>query len=149
MTAPPDLPIVLLVEDNADLREILLVALQPLGPFRMVGAANGLEGLEQCLELRPQCVVLDVMMPEINGYQLVRALRGDPETAATPVIILSALAEEQDQFAGLAAGVDHYVIKPVMPQDLVATIRTAIALSEAERLQRWQALLEAAPPAAE
>lgn len=140
------LPTVLIVEDNADLLDLLLVALPRLGPFNVHGVADGVSGLEQFYELRPQCVVIDVKMPGLDGYQLVRVLRGDPETASTPLIILTALAQQKDQFAGLAAGADLYLIKPVTPQVLVAAIRQVIALSETDRLRRLEALLEAEPP---
>ena len=133
---------VLLVEDNQSLREMLLMVLPTLGGFQVVGAPDGDSGLEQCYTLHPACVVIDVVMPGLNGYQLVRALRGDAETAAIPLIILTALAHEQEQFAGLAAGADQYLLKPVKPQELVAAIQRAIALGEAERLQRWDALVE-------
>jgi DNA-binding response OmpR family regulator len=142
MAAPQELPMVLIVEDNPDLLDLLLLALPHLGPFRVVGVSDGIAGLEQFYALRPQCVVIDVRMPGLDGYQLVRALRGDAETAATPLIILTALAQQKEQFAGLAAGADLYLVKPVTPQDLVAAIRQVIALSEADRLQRLQALLD-------
>lgn len=142
MAAPQELPMVLIVEDNPDLLDLLLLALPRLGPFRVVGVSDGIAGLEQFYALRPQCVVIDVKMPGLDGYQLVRALRGDPETAATPLIILTALAQQKEQFAGLAAGADLYLVKPVTPQDLVAAIRQVIALSEADRLQRLQTLLD-------
>ncbi|HEY7355293.1 MAG TPA: response regulator [Ktedonobacterales bacterium] len=142
MAAPQELPMVLIVEDNPDLLDLLLLALPRLGPFRVVGVSDGIAGLEQFYALRPQCVVIDVRMPGLDGYQLVRALRGDSETAATPLIILTALAQQKEQFAGLAAGADLYLVKPVTPQDLVTAIRQVIALSEADRLQRLQALLD-------
>ena len=146
MTASQELPTVLIVEDNPDLLDLLLLALPRLGPFKVVGVSNGIAGLERFYELRPQCVVIDVKMPELNGYQLVRALRGDPETASTPLIILTALAQDKDQFVGLASGADLYLIKPVSPVDLAAAINHVIALSEADRLQRWQALLDEHTP---
>ena len=142
MTPSSERPIVLIVEDNTELLDLLLLALPRLGGFNVVGATDGVAGLEQFYEQRPQCVVIDVKMPELNGYQLVRLLRGDPETAPTPLIILTALAQDKDQFAGLAAGADLYLIKPVSPVDLAAAINQVIAISEADRLQRWQALLE-------
>ncbi|HEY7347553.1 MAG TPA: response regulator [Ktedonobacterales bacterium] len=142
MAASHGLPTVLIVEDNRDLLDLLLMALPRLGSFRVVGVSDGISGLEQFYALRPQCVVIDIKMPGLDGYQLVRALRGDPETAATPLIVLTALAQQKDQFAGLAAGADLYVIKPVTPQELVAAIQQAITFSEADRLQRMQALLE-------
>ena len=82
----------------------------------MVGVSDGISGLEQFYELRPQCVVIDIKMPGLDGYQLVRALRGDADSASTPLIILTALAQQKDQFAGLAAGADLYLIKPVTPK---------------------------------
>ncbi len=142
MSVPAEPLRVLIVEDNADLRDLLLLALPRLGPFQVFGVADGVSGLERCLELRPHCMVIDVMMPELNGYQLVRALRGDPETAHIPLIILTALAQQKDQFAGLAAGADQYLIKPVTPQKLVVAIQHALTISEEERFQGWQRLLE-------
>ncbi len=149
MTAPHELPTVLLVEDNPDLLDLLLLALPRVGPFKVVGVSDGISGLEMFYELRPQCVVIDIKMPGLDGYQLVRALRGDQETAATPLIILTALAQEKEQFAGLAAGADLYLVKPVTPQKLAAAIRQVIALNETDRLQRLQALLEQEPPQSE
>lgn len=146
MDTLPELPTVLIVEDNADLLELMVMALPRLGHFRVVGVSDGVSGLEQFYALRPQCVVIDVKMPGLDGYQLVRALRGDQETAATPLIILTALAQQKDQFAGLAAGADLYLIKPVTPQNLVAAIHQALALNQMDRLQRFQALLEQEPP---
>ena len=70
----------------------------------------------------------------------MRALRGDPETAATPLILLTALARDVEQFAGLAAGADKYLRKPIEPLELVQAISQAIQLSAEERLGRWQAL---------
>lgn len=142
MSVPSEPLRVLIVEDNADLRDLLLLALPRLGPFQVFGASDGVSGLERCLELRPHCMVIDIMMPALNGYQLVRALRGDPETAHIPLIILTALAQQKDQFAGLAAGADQYLIKPATPQKLVAAIQQALTISEEERFQSWQKLLE-------
>ncbi len=146
MNTSHGLPTVLIVEDNPDLLDLLLMSLPRLGPFKVVGVPDGISGLEKFYELRPQCVVIDVKMPGLDGYQLVRALRGDQETASTPLIILTALAQQKEQFAGLAAGADLYLIKPVTPQDLVAAIRQVITLNQADRLQRLEALLEEEQP---
>ncbi len=146
MAGPQELPTVLIVEDNSDLLDLLLLALPRLGPFKVVGVSDGITGLERFYEVRPQCVIIDVKMPGLDGYQLVRALRGDPETAGTPLIILTALAQQKEQFAGLAAGADLYLVKPVTPQNLVAAIHQVIALSDADRLRRLQALLDTEDP---
>src|SRR5262249_44859074 len=110
--------------------------------FSVVTAADGAEGLRHFYEDRRDCVVIDIRMPQLNGYQLVRALRGDPDTAGTPLIILTAMAQDIDRQGGLAAGADHYLVKPVKPLDLVAAIHHAITLSEADRRQRLRALLD-------
>jgi DNA-binding response OmpR family regulator len=80
-------------------------------------------------------------MPGLDGYQLVRALRGDPASAETPLIMLTALAQEQQQFAGLALGADQYLIKPVPPRELVAAVKRALLIGEEDRHARMQALL--------
>jgi DNA-binding response OmpR family regulator len=92
---------------------------------------------------RPDCVVIDVKMPEIDGLQLERALRGDAEMASIPLVILSALVRENDRGKGMYAGADQYIIKPTKPRELVEAIQRAIALSEDERQRRQRALAEA------
>jgi DNA-binding response OmpR family regulator len=138
----PLMPLVLLVEDDPDLRSFLLQALAHFGGFRMAGAADGIAGLAACMEAVPACMVIDVKMPGLDGFQLVRALRGDPQTAAVPVIILTALAQDQDRFVGLASGADRFMQKPVKPQVLAQAIHEVIALNEAERQRRYQAWAE-------
>jgi two-component system alkaline phosphatase synthesis response regulator PhoP len=133
---------ILIVDDNPLLLEFIQDALQELGDFTVVTATNGIEGLEQFYQIHPDCIVIDVKMPGLNGYQLVRALRGDPETAQTPLILLSALAQEPDQFAGLAAGADQYLRKPIEPLELVQTIYRTIQISNEDRQQRFRALAE-------
>jgi DNA-binding response OmpR family regulator len=133
---------VLIVDDDAPLLESLSFALRTLGGFRVETASDGAEGLHKAIEVHPDCMIVDVMMPELNGYQLVRALRGDPATAGIPLVILSALLQETDQVLGMYSGADQYLTKPVKPQHLIEAIRQAIALSEDERTQRMRTLAE-------
>jgi CheY-like chemotaxis protein len=133
---------VLIVEDNSDLLELLLQALPALGPFRVTGAPDGFAGLLKFEEIHPDCVVVDVRMPELNGYQFVRALRGDPQTAATPLIILTALTQDRDRFVGLASGVDLFLTKPVLPFDLAQAILQVMVRSQAERESAYLAFVE-------
>jgi two-component system alkaline phosphatase synthesis response regulator PhoP len=137
---------VLLVDDNTALLQTLQVALEALGPFAVTSATNGADGLERYFEVRPDCIVIDVKMPELDGYQLVRALRGDPDSAGTPLVMLTALGREKDELAGMLSGADIYLIKPVPPQELVAAIRRAVALSDADLRQRQLRLLDELPP---
>lgn len=133
---------VLIVEDNPDLLELLMLSLPALGPFHVSGASDGLAGLTQFEELHPDCVVVDVRMPELNGYQFVRILRGDPRTATTPLIILTALTQERDQFTGLASGADTFLTKPILPSDLAQAIQQAIARTLEERQAAYLAFVE-------
>jgi two-component system cell cycle response regulator len=89
--------------------------------------------------------VIDVVMPGMDGYHLVRALRGDPESSATPLVILSALEGERDRLAGFLAGGDEFLVKPVGPLELVRTIERVIARDEEERQRRLRALLDDPP----
>lgn len=132
---------VLIVDDNAELLELLVNSLSRMGGFDVMGSPDGVSGLQAYFEFRPDCVVIDVKMPALNGYQLVKALRGDPSSAATPLIILSALAQDRDQIAGLLSGADRYLVKPVTPQGLVASIHEAIETGAQGRTERLQTLL--------
>ncbi|HLW01406.1 MAG TPA: response regulator [Ktedonobacterales bacterium] len=132
---------VLIVDDDPDLLQLLTDGLELLGNFRVVQAADGIAGLEQYFEVQPDCMIIDVKMPGLDGYQLVRALRGDPASAETPLIMLTALAQEQQQFAGLALGADQYLIKPVTPRELVAAVKRALLIGEEDRRARMQSLL--------
>jgi CheY-like chemotaxis protein len=142
VTTPTSKPYtILIVDDDPGLLQLLTDGLELLGQFRVVRAANGEEGLERFFEMRPDCVIIDVKMPRLDGYQLVRALRGDPESAATPLILLTALAQDHQQFVGLALGADQYLIKPVTPSVLVEAVRHAMLIGEQDRLARMEALL--------
>lgn len=131
---------VLIVDDNDELLGSLRFALGALGPFQIVTASDGGEGLARASELRPDCIIIDVKMPGVDGLQLARTLRGDGETASIPLVILSALIQEKDQTVGMLAGADQYLTKPTKPQELVEAILRAIRLSEEERLRRMQTL---------
>lgn len=140
---------VLVVDDSADLRALVAESLRKLGNFTVVTAEDGAEGLRRYFEVHPDCVVIDVKMPGLDGYQLVRALRGDPASSATPLVILTAMIQDKDRLAGFLSGTDEYLMKPVSPLQLVQTIGEVIGRSEAERRQRLQAMLNDLAPEAE
>jgi CheY-like chemotaxis protein len=140
MDAPPIS--VLLIDDNADLLELLSRALTHLGQFTVLRTANGESGLEQATLAHPDCIVVVIMMPGLDGYWLVRALRGDPQTSEIPIIMLTALAQDRNRVAGHLSGADHYLVKPVKPQDLIATIQQAITYSHEDRAQRLRELID-------
>jgi DNA-binding response OmpR family regulator len=140
---------VLVVDDNPDLRFLVAESLTELGGFEVVTAENGVEGLERYYESAPDCVIIDVKMPGLDGYQLVRALRGDASSSATPLVILSALIQERERVAGLLSGADQYLMKPVAPADLVAAIQRVLAESVQLRQERERHYLDKLPGANE
>jgi two-component system alkaline phosphatase synthesis response regulator PhoP len=133
---------VLVVDDNPDLCAFVADSLRKLGGFTVETAADGVQGLERYFAVRPDCVVVDVLMPGLDGYQLIRVLRGDPASSSTPLVILSAMEEERYRLAGLLSGVDEYLVKPVGPLDLVRTIHQVLVRSAEERHRRLQALVD-------
>ena len=143
MNSPPGTRYtVLIVDDNEQLLASLTFALKALGGFRIEVATDGAEGLIKAMELQPDCMVIDVKMPEIDGLRLVRALRGDPETADIPLVMLSALVQPADQALGMYAGADQYLTKPAKPQVVIEAIRRAIALTAEQRRRRLRNLAD-------
>jgi|SRR5215831_6839811 len=132
---------VLIVDDDPALIALLTDGLQLVGGYDVAVAPDGATGLQTCVTLVPACVIVDVRMPGLDGYQFVRALRGDPATADIAVIVLSALAQEREQLAGLLAGADAYLSKPVKIADLLATISESVGLTARQRTERRGALL--------
>jgi DNA-binding response OmpR family regulator len=133
---------VLLIDDEPNLLVAITDGLTLMGGYEVLVASDGVTGLERFFEVRPDCVVVDVRMPGLNGYQFVRALRGDPETMETPIIVLSALVQDQEQLAGLLTGADAYLTKPVKISTLVQTIDTALRLTAQERRRHAHQLFE-------
>ena len=121
---------VLVVEDDDEIRRFIAGFLRTDG-FRVLEATNGEEGIARAKSGYPDVVVSDVMMPVMSGVQMVQALRGDPETADLPVILLTARNEMDATLYGLGAGANDYVGKPVRPRELVARVETQLRLRDA------------------
>ncbi len=138
---PPVKGRVLVVDDDRALIELLIDSLRLLGHYEVVVADDGDTGLAMYYKLRPDCVVVDVRMPKLNGYYLVRALRGDPATAQTPIVMLSAMVQDRDKLVGLMSGADAYLIKPVKIAELIAAIEHAMSLNAMYRARRDVVLL--------
>ncbi|MFE2212157.1 SpoIIE family protein phosphatase [Streptomyces canus] len=126
----------LVVDDNADMRAYLTQLLQP--DYDVLLAADGRAALEMALAQPVELVLSDVMMPRMDGFELVRALRADPRTARLPIVLLTARAGEEESVQGRHAGADDYLAKPFSARQLLARVRTGLELS---RL-REQALTE-------
>lgn len=117
---------VLVVDDDPVIQKLLEINFEMDG-YRVLVAPDGLQGLAMAREAKPAIVLLDVMMPGMNGLEVAVALRNDPSTATIPIIILSAKAQESDIAAALAAGVDDYILKPFDPMGLLERARCLIA----------------------
>ena len=133
---------VLVVDDDPDLLATIKQGLQLLGGYEVAVADQGIAGLEVFFSTPIDCMVVDLRMPGLNGYQLIRALRGDIRTAQTPIVVLSALAQEEVEVIGLLSGADAYLYKPVDLQTLIDTIERALSLTAEQRLERDQALAD-------
>lgn len=119
---------VLVVEDTELNRELLTDLLTARG-FEVVVAENGLEALEAVRRERPAIVLMDMMMPVMDGFEATRRLKADPETRAIPVIGLTALAMEGDAARVRSSGCDDYVTKPVDVKTLADKVRSLAAVS--------------------
>ncbi|NHC15587.1 SpoIIE family protein phosphatase [Motilibacter deserti] len=144
--AAADRPRVLVVDDNADMRDYVAGLLQ--GDYDVRTAGDGEAGLAAALEDPPDLVLTDVMMPKLDGFELLAELRRDARTATTPVVMLSARAGEEATVEGLDAGADDYLVKPFSAIELRARVRAALELDRVRRnraqLQRQQELLDQA-----
>ncbi len=113
---------ILIVEDEKDILQLVKLYLEKEG-YRTVTASTGSEGLAQVRTEKPDLVVLDLMLPEIDGLEICKRLRAAPDTAMLPIIMLTAKAEESDTIIGLELGADDYVTKPFSPKTLVARVK--------------------------
>ncbi|HZN49237.1 MAG TPA: response regulator [Methylomirabilota bacterium] len=116
---------VLVVEDEPDIRRLVVLHLESDG-FRCRTAANGLDALREAKANVPDLVVLDLMLPGLDGLEVCRRLRGDASTAGVPIIMLTAKSDEVDRVVGLEVGADDYVAKPFSPKELVARVRAVL-----------------------
>ena len=131
---------VLVIDDTATIVAFVRHALQRFGYTNIITASNGIEGLEAFYRERPDCVIVDVRMPGLDGYQVVRAIRGDMSTANTPLVILSALQADDHRLLGLLSGVDEYLPKPFKPSELAAALERVMSITPEERARRMKRL---------
>jgi len=116
---------ILIVEDEQDILQLVKHYLEKEG-FRPVTAMNGLDALKRVKEDKPDLVVLDLMLPHMDGLEVCKRLRAVPDTSMLPIIMLTAKAEESDTIVGLELGADDYVTKPFSPKALVARVKALL-----------------------
>lgn len=130
MPADSSSPRVLMVDDepkNLKLLEAMLAGQR----FQIEKAGNGLEALEQVQRQRPDVILLDVLMPVLDGFEVCRRLKSDPETQLIPIVIMTALGQVEDRIKGKEAGADDFLTKPVDRRELMARVNTLLRLNRA------------------
>lgn len=116
----------ILVVDDSEAFQETITAVLALAEFDVITAGNGREGLDRIYRDAPDLVILDCMMPEMDGYEVVKAMREDPILFNKPVIMLTGKDSEYDEIKGLALGIDDYIVKPFNPSVLIARIKAIL-----------------------
>ncbi len=116
---------ILIADDNENIREALTYLLEDEG-YSLSIAKDGAETLARVREIRPDILFLDIMMPEVNGYDVCRVIKNDPGLKNIYVIMLTAKGQAAEQERGRAAGADEYIVKPFSPMEILAKIKTIL-----------------------
>lgn len=135
---------VLVIEDHAMMRRNVLVILEMEG-YQVASASNGREGLALVSAEQPDLILCDVMMPELDGHAVLKALRANPLTSSVPFIFLTAKGEKIDQRTGMNLGADDYLTKPITRNDLVAALDARFARKAQQRVNFDQLFVDPAP----
>jgi len=142
-------PRILIVDDNATNVKVLQTRLASEG-YEVITAADGEEGLASARQQLPDLILLDVMMPKLDGFEVCRRLRADAEFPFTPIVMVTAMADAKDVIAGLEAGGDEYLTKPIDQAALAARVRSMLRIKRlhdevqtlAAEVKEWNASLE-------
>lgn len=134
---------ILIVDDNpVGLQHLAMILVSP--DCELVLASSGHEALKKVQETRPDLVLLDVLMPGMDGFEVCRHLRSNPEVAEVPILIVTALDDRESRLQGLNAGADDFITKPIDADELEARVRTILRLNRYRRLVEKQSALEEA-----
>ena len=123
--APENRSVVLVADDDRDILDLLAFRLGRAG-YEVVSASDGEEALRLAVDRKPDLAVLDVMMPKLDGYEVIRRMRADESTKRIPVILLTARVQEHDVARGFEVGADDYMKKPFSPAELRARVQAII-----------------------
>jgi DNA-binding response OmpR family regulator len=113
---------ILLIEDDSDLFSLLKYNLEKEG-FALAGSHSGKGALDLCRQVKPDLILLDIMLPDSDGLDICKGIRQDPELSSVPVIFLTARASETDRIVGLELGANDYVVKPFFVRELIARVK--------------------------
>jgi two-component system phosphate regulon response regulator PhoB len=122
---------ILVVDDEQDVLDLVVFNLQRAG-YRTLAARDGSSALQKAQEQQPSLIVLDLMLPGMDGTEVCKRLKADPKTAAIPVLMLTAKAEEVDRLVGLELGADDYVTKPFSPREVVLRVKSILRRARGE-----------------
>ena len=122
---------VLLVDDNTNLLKLISIILRQSG-FEVHMAHSGKLGLSMAEKEQPDIILLDIMMPDMNGFDVCKDIRQHPQVGATRIVLFSAMSRRQDKEKGYGVGADDYMIKPIHPVELVNKVREVLARSDEE-----------------
>ena len=125
---------ILIVDDDVDTLRLVGLMLQRQG-YQITAATNGEQGLERAFEERPDVILLDVMMPDMDGYEVTRRLRKNPVSSTTPILLFTAKTQLDDKVTGFEAGADDYLTKPTHPAELQAHIRALLARAHPKKAE--------------
>jgi DNA-binding response OmpR family regulator len=131
----------LLIHEDADWVSSLKVALSGHDEFKVFDIPNGILGLAYACATPPDCIVVDVEIADLNGFQMIQALRGDPKTAHIPLILVGNRLDK-GHFKALAVGVDCYIDKPIQADRLIISVQQAISRTYIDRITQLTALSE-------
>src|SRR5216117_4316675 len=123
---------ILIIEDESDVTDLLEMGLRKAG-FKTSAAVDGASGLQKARDDRPDFIILDLMLPKMSGLEICKILKSDNATSHTPILMLTARAEEIDRIVGLEFGADDYVTKPFSPREVVLRIRAIMRRGEAKQ----------------
>ena len=123
---------ILIVDDDVDTLRLVGLMLQRQG-YQVIAASNGSQGLTKAFEERPNLILLDVMMPDMDGYEVTRRLRKNPATASIPILMFTAKTQLDDKVAGFEVGADDYLTKPTHPTELQSHVKALLARSIPKR----------------
>jgi DNA-binding NarL/FixJ family response regulator len=136
---------ILVIEDEPEMRRNLTTVLR-FEKFQPLPAENGIVGIQLAKKEKPDLILCDVMMPELDGYGVIAALRADPATVAIPFVFLTAKGERPDIRAGMNLGADDYLIKPVAKTDLLAAIQSRLERAAQQAIPEFRPNFDSAKP---
>ena len=123
---------ILIIDDDVDTLRLVGLMLQRQG-YLISAATNGEQGLAKAFEERPDIILLDVMMPDMDGYEVTRRLRKNPTTQSTPILMFTAKTQLDDKVAGFEVGADDYLTKPTHPTELQAHVKALLGRAGTKR----------------